>query len=552
MCGLSLYRSFCFLYFLGIATTAMGQDTLFVRSLSLKGIVHNISTDGQQLYLRIGDSIFREENEKIIYVTKGHYRYSWISNDHNDNSTFWSHNPLLLEQQVTPESQIGKILPGPYNSLITSARIKNTLYVCYNGNVLEYRINNLVKLAYPGSSIRHVYSEDGLRIISTYSGVFGGSFDDFFTFSNNKLENYSNGEFEKIGERYFLCQDALLSYNKEAAKFETFMMFPQGQLVRQLIDFNGAAVGVFTNGLYIIDIEKKAIVKTIISDAISRALKVGEEIIAVTIDGTIYRISKQYDIETIRTDYSFIDVEVIADTLYVCGNSNLFILKDDSIKIVANFEVIEMINYKEHLLFSNNEGLYAWLNSAIVPIYTGVEFNRLSLGYDNALFYAGSVNGLYYMSIFDLDSWLKDKSNIDPIENDSENYGPFYFINIGLLLCAFVLSIVFWNHYKNKKSIIELRNNDLQFSESYLKELIVNNKNILSVTDLADAINTSTVQLNRKLGKSNTSPLKLLRESKKEIAIEMYRKGASMESICKRVGYGERYIKKNFLKANPK
>jgi len=120
------------------------------------------------------------------------------------------------------------------------------------------------------------------------------------------------------------------------------------------------------------------------------------------------------------------------------------------------------------------------------------------------------------------------------------------------LLCAFVLGIVLWNHYKNKKSIIEQRNNNLLFSESYLKELIVNNKNILTVTDLADAINTSTVQLNRKLAKSNTSPLKLLKETKKEIAMEMYQKGASMESICKRVGYRERYIKKNFLKENPK
>jgi len=525
-----------------------GQDTLFVRSLPTKSVVHNITSDGQQLYLRIGDSIYRREKGKLVFISKGHLRYSWITHDNINNSSFWSHNSLLLEPQVTPQNKIKNILPGPYNSLVTSVRLKNILYVCYNGNVLEYRINNLVKLAYPGSSIRHVFSEDGLRIISTYSGVFGGLFDDFFTFSSDKLENYSNGKFERIGEHYFLCQDALLSFNKETASFEQFMMFPQGQEVRQLIDFNGATVGVFTNGLYIIDIEKKAIIKTLVNDAISRAEKIGNELIAVTREGTVYRISKLYEIETIKTGYSFNDLEAIDGTIFLGGDLSLYTLQDNKVSIVTNFEVIEMINYKDNLIFSNNDGLYTWLNASIIPIYTGVEFNKLSLGFDNALFYAGSVNGLYYMSIFELDAWLNDKKEINQLKNNKISYNPFYFVSIGLLFITFFFGLVLWKKYKIKKSIVEQRFIETQLSETYLKEIIMSKKNILSVSDLAEELKTSTVQLNRKLARSNISALNILKETKKEIALEMYKNGNSISSISKRVGYSERFIKENFLK----
>ena len=105
-----------------------------------------------------------------------------------------------------------------------------------------------------------------------------------------------------------------------------------------------------------------------------------------------------------------------------------------------------------------------------------------------------------------------------------------------------------WKKYKIKKSIVEQRFIETQLSETYLKEIIMSKKNILSVSDLAEELKTSTVQLNRKLARSNISALNILKETKKEIALEMYKNGNSISSISKRVGYSERFIKENFLK----
>ena len=540
----------CWLFFilshLGFGKYANAQDTLFVKSLHLKGKVHNICTDGEWLFIRIGDSIYRRDNEEIIYVTRGHSKYSWISNDEKDGKVYWSHNPILLKQQQVPQSKVENILPGPYNANITMVQLKNVLYVCYNGVVLEYRINNLVKMAYKGRSVRHIYSEDGLRIISTYSGVFGEVFEDFFSFSSTKLENYSNGEFVRIGNQYFLCQDALLSYKKDSNILELFMMFQNGQDIRQIIEFNGVIVGVFTNGIFTIDLEKKAITSTIISDTLSNAAIIGNELICVNKAGTIYRVSKEYNVEKIQTDYNFNDIELISNTIFLGGDYGLYTLNNNSVSVVANFEVMEMINYNDQLIFSNNNGLYTWLDSKIEPIYTGVEFNRFALAYDKALFYAGSVNGLYFISVHDLDAWLNYKITNQQVKSVGKIFNFNYVIIIGVLL--FLLGIILWKNHKIKKSVIQKRLIKPQFSESLLKEMIKKDKNILSVTDLADAVGLSTVHLNRKLSKSNTTALEIMKEAKKELALQLYERGVSIDNISKRVGYSKRYIKEYFLK----
>jgi AraC-like DNA-binding protein len=152
------------------------------------------------------------------------------------------------------------------------------------------------------------------------------------------------------------------------------------------------------------------------------------------------------------------------------------------------------------------------------------------------------------MSIFELDAWLNDKKEINQLKNNKISYNPFYFVSIGLLFITFFFGLVLWKKYKIKKSIVEQRFIETQLSETYLKEIIMSKKNILSVSDLAEELKTSTVQLNRKLARSNISALNILKETKKEIALEMYKNGNSISSISKRVGYSERFIKENFLK----
>ena len=68
-----------------------------------------------------------------------------------------------------------------------------------------------------------------------------------------------------------------------------------------------------------------------------------------------------------------------------------------------------------------------------------------------------------------------------------------------------------------------------------------------SVQDIADNYDTSITQLNRLLKKENTIALTLLKSVKKNIAIEMYEEGKSLDEISKRVGYSIRFVREKLL-----
>jgi biotin operon repressor len=80
-----------------------------------------------------------------------------------------------------------------------------------------------------------------------------------------------------------------------------------------------------------------------------------------------------------------------------------------------------------------------------------------------------------------------------------------------------------------------------------LIEKIIREYKIVSVEDLANHLNISRVQLNRKLSKENTTALKVLKVCKNKIANELYNNGIPIEKISKKLGYSKRYIKENFL-----
>ena len=78
-------------------------------------------------------------------------------------------------------------------------------------------------------------------------------------------------------------------------------------------------------------------------------------------------------------------------------------------------------------------------------------------------------------------------------------------------------------------------------------EKIIKEYNIISVEELANQLNISKVQLNRKLAKKGTSGLKVLKNCKRKIAKELFTKGVPIKNISKQLGYSIRYIKENFL-----
>ena len=539
------------LIFILINSKVYSQDTIFQRSLPIDRYVTNISTDGKNLYARIGDSIYLYSGEKLKYLDLGALRFSWIKkNDYADNY-YWYHAEQIPKIYSAPVNQLKNILPGTGNAFITNVRLNNDLFICYNGNVLEYKINELPRLIYNGKSIRHIYSDGNLRVISTYDGVFSQKLSDaqILQSEGEKIFPYSHGEFTKIGADFYLCQGAnLYKYDEEKNKLDVFLNFEKNGQVRQLIEFENNVIVVSLEGLAVLNLVEKKANEPLINDKISRVKKIGSELIAVTKTGAIYRVSKEFKIDKIQTDFSFEDVENINDEIFIGGKSGLYKLNGkELLKLNSSRVFYELHDYKGNLIFSNFNGLFAWINSSPIPIVNNVEFNRYAMNHDQQFFYAGSINGLYIISTKQFDIWLSNQKEMQKfISINKFNWPKLFGYGIISILVIIIITTVIKKR-KSKMKLITYRTQKKNFSIEFLNNLIISN-NILSVQELANHLNISTIQLNRNLTKNNTTALKVLINCKKEIAQEMYKNGESFEKISKKTGYSIRYIKDNFFK----
>jgi AraC-like DNA-binding protein len=540
-----------------ISLRAVAQDTSFVRSIDLSGhgYLRNITTDNKHLYLRIEDSIYKWRENELQYVERGHSRYSWIERDNHD--FFWVHDQIVSANKQAKNLVSEAIFPGKNNKTSTHARLANKLYLCYNGNLLEYNINPLIDLVHTGRSIRHVYSEYDLgidfRIVSTYSGVFLDTIYRVFSEINlsQNPEFYSNGKFVKIDTNYFLCQDDLFQFDRTSKKFVNFLENNLTHSFRNIIQLEETPFGILTDGIIELNIKDRSLGNYLFKGAVVDAISFKNSIYFITNDGMLGEMQPDGVIKRYQSNLATKDLAYINNTLYIGTSNGLYTFKNGKFEcILENHEIIELIDWKNTLIFSNNIGLFALINDQVLPLKENIEFNKHALSKDAYFLYAGSVNGLYIIKAEELNSWIRLNENKSVVKSDK----PLVFKNNNYLiysLIAVIVSIVLGIYYvihSRKKMSIMTHQKDEKFDLANLEKLIEQNPNIKAVNHLAEHLNTSVVQLNRKLNKQNTKPLKVLQKVKKEICIEMFNRGEEISEISKRVGYSERYIKENFLK----
>lgn len=540
-----------------ISLRVVAQDTSFVRSIDLSGhgYLRNITNDNKHLYLRIEDSIYRWSKNELQYVQRGHSRYSWIKRENHD--FFWVHDQFVSANQQTKNLVSEAIFPGKNNKTSTHARLANQLYICYNGNLLEYRINSLTELVHAGRSIRHVYSEYDLessfRVVSTYSGVFLDT--NYRVFSDINLsqdpEFYSNGKFVKIDTNYFLCQEDLFHFDRKSKKFVNFIENNLIHSFRNIIQLEETPFGILTDGIIELNIKDRSLGNYLFKGAVVDAISFKNSIYFITNDGMLGEMQPDGVINRYQSNLETKDLAYINNTLYIGTSNGLYTFKNGKFEcILENHEIIELIDWKNTLIFSNNIGLFALINNQVLPIKENIEFNKHALSKDNFFLYAGSVNGLYIITAENLNSWIRLHENKSVVESDNPSVLKSfdYLIYSLIVVIVSIVMAIFYVIRSRKKMLAMTRSKEKKFNLENLQKLIEQNPNIKSVSDLAEHLDTSAIQLNRKLKKLNTTPLKVLQKVKKEICIEMFDRGEVISKISKRVGYSERYIKENFLK----
>ena len=545
-----IIKHFLFFLLLALCLSSSAQDTVFVRSLPAPSRVTNISSDNKYLYARISDRIYKWDNE-FIPVAEGKLKYSWVVRGQDE--LIINHSEEILKSVIVDASiRSSALIPGKVGYDMTSVTIGNIFYLCHSGIILEYRINPYVKVYHSSKSIRHVYTEPGLRIISTYEGIFIDSiFDNFSTEEVDPLmASYSSGELCKIDSNYYLCQDNLLRFNLIKRKFETWINTEEKPRIRKLFKYKNNIYGLFDSAFGQIDLERKNVIQYY-----GRAMFTDFEIIdgklflSTLDDGLfVFNLEKQ-EINRVNTISSINDLAKKGGFLFLGTDEGLFRLNLAKNTLEAVFEgrsVVQMVFYNEAIIFANNDGLTSYADGRFHTIVQNIEFNRMALSVDQQYLYAGSVFGLYTIETGDLKRLIKVEST-KIVDNNSQEGMSLYFLFFIIFLCATLVSVFVYFRFKNgRRTQAEVKFN-LIINVDSVTELIKSNKSILSVLDIAENYNTSITQLNRKLKKENSSGLSLLKKVKKEIASEMFSEGKSLEEIAQRVGYSVRYVREKLL-----
>ncbi|MCF1191432.1 hypothetical protein LRR18_07535 [Mangrovimonas sp. AS39] len=539
-------KQFLFLMTFLFVIATFSQDTTFIRSLPLNKNVRNIDSDGEFLYLRFDNSLYTwNDFDELNFVQEGKFKYSWVNFDVRRNAKVISHNDIIKQSVITSSKRMANLLPGTYNYTTTIANLGNKLYVCYNGLVLEYNITPEITRIHRGNSIRHIYTEPGFRVISSYDGVFIDTI--FDQFSNIKMDEYmtkySNGEFVKLDSLYYLCQDNLIKYSRVSKEPETVINTEGSPRFRKLLKFNNKIFALYNNAFG--EVNLKTGERTyLIHDEFTDFLQYKDKLYISSLSSVLYEMNVEGGISKYNLKAPINDLSTFDGGLLIGTSSGLFILKDSKIlEVIPNTEIVQALEYQGKIIFSNNLGLYYFSEEVISPLVENIEFNKMALHQDQYYLYAGSVNGLYVIK----NNQLKDIIFNRPTILKTDHTFIIITSTVVILILLFVsLLMIKKKKQQNKKNYLLKKKTVIE--KQVIREVLINNPKILSVGQLAEFLNTSVVQINRHLKNEQTTGLVLLKATMKEIAIDMYDHGNSLEEISKRVGYSKRYVKNNFLK----
>ncbi len=535
-------------YFVFLSFNLHSQDTVFIKSLPIGKTVVNITSGNGELFIRSADSIYRWKNSALDFVSEAKLRYSWVKED--QGNFLFSHSATIPISRQVKRDGYKNLIPGTYNANISSERINNDLFVAYNGNLLQYLIREDFDLKLRGTSIRHIFSEPYHRVISTYSGIFIDTLWDKFV--EIKLEGplttYSNGCFIKIMDRYFLCQDDLLEYDAYSKQLILRKADYNDVSFRNLFEFGGRTFAIMTFGFYQLNFDNYEFEQEFLhSKEITDYEVIGDNAYLSCKNGGVYVLDSSLHLRNICTQNGVNNICTLDNDLMLFTDNGLFKfdLNSGSLEqLTEQKELHSAVKFKNGLIYSGNRGLYWYSENESRTLINNTEFNKFALLTDKHYLYAGGVNGLYMITVADLELLLALSSN----KINKHTQGSFwatYGVLIIVFLLIILLTIILFR--KNKKSKLKAFSPAKITSES-VKALITNNESIKSVEGVAQFFNTSVSQVNRRLKLENTTPLLCLKEVKKEIAIKMIEEENSIEEIAKRVGYSKRYIKEKLLK----
>ena len=522
------------------------QDTVFLKSFTFDEPVANIDGAGEFILVRTTNNIYRlnENNEfhKIRSLDPNNSgNYTWLGK-RNRNGNYDTYNTEFIpKNKIIGYYPVGGFLPGYHHANITMAMDGNNMYVTFRGNILLYTLNNFYDVKNRWESVRDVYIDDSLKITSTYSAIYRDKAYNYFGFDTIRGINYSNGEVNKIEGRYYLCADELyvlkdsgwLKSPIQSGLKPEFRKLSRNKSTNYFLSLKAFDTILFNPNGEFYDIEwlnKRAYLSNK--------------------DGELYIYEENQPIKKINLKSAIYDINITPDkkdAILSCRDG-IYKLNLESLKtslLLSLHDSFESIFVDGELLISTSHGLYIMFEGEAKVVIPRIEFNKYALSlYDNLVF-AGSIEGLY---VIDKDVLLKDI--LKSLKNTQYYDNRQFIMRLGTILLIIMLATIFFllaRLYFRKTRTEKLILKKSSITPDQIRQIVIENQELISVESIAEFFETSTVQLNRILKKYNTSGLMLLKSIKQDIVKDLIKQGKPIEEIAQRVGYSVNYTKRNLL-----
>lgn len=513
------------------------QDTSFVQRHAFESPVRNVFKAGLDIYVKTGNSLFRWKDGK------------WQKDDRSFRKSYVFFENDFFEADYLPNKYIfdAKTMAGliPQYSLssATVATNGNGFFLAVGGSLYEYVVNKDYVRRYNKMSIRDVYFEKGLQVVSTYSGII----------INDTLiarePGYSNGPLCKVKGKYYLCSDQLYAFIPP----DSFKVVESGENVfagysRKVIEYKGRMFSLNTKSVNWFD-------DSLIMQPIHQGYEyydmevVQGKLLFSTQSGEIFQYDGTKTTLLCQLKTRVRDIYTDLDLVYLSSDEGVYTIRQlqpSTLTLLANtpYTVMVLIDRFRNTWISTENGLFVKPDKSneIFPYVPKVEFNRGALTYYKDSIYAGSIEGLYV-----LDTYHAMKNfiplHLSKLNTQKKQTATASFVAFIILASLGLVSWFGYRQYKKKHAKLEIHHKPAtpKFSLDSVEQIIRKNK-IISVEGLADYFETSTVQLNREFKVFGTTPGKFMKKVKIQYARELLAENTPMEEVVRITGYSASFI----------